>query len=398
MKNLIRLALSCALMGLAHFSAQAQSPVANFVADTTNGATPLIVNFTNQSTNATNYSWDFGDGNTTTNATPSHTYTNSGIYTVALSAIGSGETNVFSIPNYITVTPNALFAADVAFGAPPLKVGFRTLVSGGGGATNYFWDFGDGNTSTESAPTNTYVNAGTYDVSLTVVGAGGSNTFSITNYIHVGTETATNILLNASFSFSALTQGIIGNTNFVLLTAKPIKITSKDIINSIGRDIGKGTNNLKDAKLLLRITQTASGGSSGFLLRQGTNDTDISKYLQLQVPAQFVQNGFASQYRTVTTERDNAKAGVTNTIDYTIAQFLLGTQNGSFSVQGSVKLTSSSLLGKGREVLSGKPVPLALRADLAGTGLAGGTSAVFRGTFTAAGRKVEVKQVPLSAQ
>ena len=111
-----------------------------------------------------------------------------------------------------------------------------------------------------------------------------------------------------------------------------------------------------------------------------------------------MQNGFASQYRTVTTERDNAKAGVTNTIDYTIAQFLLGTQNGSFSVQGSVKLTSSSLLGKGREVLSGKPVPLALRADLAGTGLAGGTSAVFRGTFTAAGRKVEVKQVPLSAQ
>ena len=387
MKNLIRMALSCALIGLAHLTARAQTPLASFVADTTNGTTPLTVNFTNQSTNATDYIWDFGEGNTTTNANPSHTYTNSALYTITLTAIGSGGTNVFSISNYISVTPHAVFAADVAFGAPPLTVGFRNF--SGGGATNYFWDFGDGKTSTDFAPTNTYVNAGTYDVSLTAFGPGGSNTFLLTNYIHVGTQTVTNILLSAAFSFNAMSQGVIGNTNFVILTAKPIKITSKDIINSIGRDLGRGTNNSKDAKLLLRITQSANGGSSGFLLRQGTNDTDISQYLQLQLP---------SQYRTVTTERGNAKAGTTNTIDYTIIQFVLFTQNGSFNVQGPVKLTSSSLLGKGHEVLSHKAVPLALRADLAGTGLAAGASTVYRGTFTAAGRKVEVKEVPLSAQ
>jgi len=386
MKNLIRLALLCALVGFALLSAQGQTPVASFAADQTNAiAGVTLITFTNQSSNATNYIWDFGDSNTSTNANPSHTYTTSAVYTVTLTAIGSGETNVLSIPNYITVTPRAFFLTSVAFGPAPLTVEFRNFSSGG--ATNYFWDFGDGNTSTNFAPTNTYSNAGTYSASLTALGGGGSNIFA--SDIHVGTMTATDILLNASFSFNAFVQGVLGNTNFVIKTAKPLKITNKEIINSIGNDLGKGTNNLRDAKLLLRVRETTNGANAGFIIREGTNDTDVSQYLKLQFP---------SQYPAVTTERANAKAAITNTIDYTSITFFLFTQNGVFNpVQGMLKLTSSSLVGKKREVFSHEPLPLALRADLTGVGLAGGAPAVYRGTFTAANRKIEVKEVPLTA-
>jgi len=51
-----------------------------------------VTNFTNSSTNAVSYEWDFGDGGTSTAASPSHTYTSSGIYNVKLIAFGSGIT------------------------------------------------------------------------------------------------------------------------------------------------------------------------------------------------------------------------------------------------------------------------------------------------------------------
>ena len=56
---------------------------------------PFTVNFQNTSTNATNYTWNFGDGGTSTDVSPSHTYTADGVYTVTLvadaGACGSDE-------------------------------------------------------------------------------------------------------------------------------------------------------------------------------------------------------------------------------------------------------------------------------------------------------------------
>jgi PKD repeat protein len=74
-------------------SVTAALPVANFSASPTSGIVPLAVTFTNSSTNATSYSWDFGDGGTSTAQNPAHTYTTAGIYTVELTATGSGGTN-----------------------------------------------------------------------------------------------------------------------------------------------------------------------------------------------------------------------------------------------------------------------------------------------------------------
>ena len=69
-------------------------PSANFTANATNGSAPMDVQFTDHSTNSPTYwSWDFGDGSTSTEQNPAHTYTKPGVYTVSLTATNAGGSN-----------------------------------------------------------------------------------------------------------------------------------------------------------------------------------------------------------------------------------------------------------------------------------------------------------------
>jgi PKD repeat protein len=82
------------------------APVAAFSADTTRGAAPLTVTFTDASTNTpTTWAWDFGDSDTT-NATvqhPVHTYAATGTYTVSLTAANAAGSNTGTQTGYIIV-------------------------------------------------------------------------------------------------------------------------------------------------------------------------------------------------------------------------------------------------------------------------------------------------------
>lgn len=62
---------------------------AGFAPDTTQGQAPLSVEFSNSTSSAASYLWDFGDGNSSTDANPSHTYTQAGSYTVVMIATNS---------------------------------------------------------------------------------------------------------------------------------------------------------------------------------------------------------------------------------------------------------------------------------------------------------------------
>ncbi len=80
-------------------------PVAGFSADVTNGAAPLTVTFIDASTgNATAWAWDFGDGGTSTDQNPVHTYLTAGTYTVSLRATNADGSNTAAKTGYITVT------------------------------------------------------------------------------------------------------------------------------------------------------------------------------------------------------------------------------------------------------------------------------------------------------
>jgi len=83
----------------------AVAPTASFIANPTNGAAPLLVNFTDVSVGSiTNRLWAFGDSNTSGAVNPSHTYSNTGVYSVALTVSGPAGSSVTNLPNLITVT------------------------------------------------------------------------------------------------------------------------------------------------------------------------------------------------------------------------------------------------------------------------------------------------------
>lgn len=169
------------------------APTANFSQDRTAGNIPLTVNFTNLTTgNATSFLWNFGDGATSTQTSPSHVYTVAGLYTVTLTATGPGGTNAVSRVDAVRAnTPGAVdidFRGQPRTGAAPLVVRFRTQVlSGGGTGITGTWDFGDGST----APANgqdifhTYTTPGSYTVTLTGSNGTATDIEQKLNYITV---------------------------------------------------------------------------------------------------------------------------------------------------------------------------------------------------------------------
>ena len=166
--------------------AGAVAPTALFSASPVSGTAPLQVTFTDQSSGSiTGRLWDFGDGITSTLPSPTHTYTIAGVYTVTLTVSGPGGTNSLQRANLIVVylAPQADFTAWPRSGVVPLTVSFTN--SSTGAYTGNLWSFGDGVTSTLSAPTHTYAITGTFTVSLTVGGPGGSDTKTRAAYVNV---------------------------------------------------------------------------------------------------------------------------------------------------------------------------------------------------------------------
>ncbi|MGB6032797.1 MAG: PKD domain-containing protein, partial [Bacteroidota bacterium] len=168
------------------------SPLADFSGTPTSGNTPLTVSFTDLSTGSpTSWSWDFGDGGSSTAQNPTHQYTATGTYTVALTATNGCGSLTETKTNYVTVSegptaPVAEFSGTPTSGCSPLTVSFTDQSTGE--ITSWSWTFGDGGSSTTQSPSHTYNAAGIYEVSLTVTGPGGSDTESKTGYITVSTS------------------------------------------------------------------------------------------------------------------------------------------------------------------------------------------------------------------
>ena len=152
-------------------------PTSSFTFTNDNQCAGTVIAFTNTSTNtigATTYTWDFGDGGTSTTANPTHTYTAAGIYTVTLVVANSVNCKITSLPSTVTVTssPAATFTFTNNNQCAGTTLAFTNTSSGTTGASTYEWDFGDGGTSTVANPTHAYTSGGTYNVILTVRNGG----------------------------------------------------------------------------------------------------------------------------------------------------------------------------------------------------------------------------------
>jgi uncharacterized repeat protein (TIGR01451 family) len=161
---------------------------ADFSASPIDGLLPLVVNFTNNSSGAfTQCLWDFGDDSTSDVCEdPSHTYENSGTYSVTLTVDGPGGEDTMTKTDYITVfeSVKADFSASPETGAPPLTVDFTNLSTGD--FDQCLWDFGDnGTAATCDNPKHEYKNEGHHTVSLTVRGLGGEDTMTVQECVNV---------------------------------------------------------------------------------------------------------------------------------------------------------------------------------------------------------------------
>ncbi len=99
------------------------APNSDFSYTGANVPAPATVTFINTSTNATSYSWDFGDNGSSTDKDPQHTYSAGGVYTVKLTATGEGGTNSTTKTVNIQNTPTTCKIASVKLTAMPFVDG-----------------------------------------------------------------------------------------------------------------------------------------------------------------------------------------------------------------------------------------------------------------------------------
>ena len=143
------------------------------------------------------YSWSFGNGGISGRETPTPlAYQESGSFTVALTVLASNGAEeveaTAEIPGFIVVVeleaPTANFTVNTASAQVNTPVQFTdTSLSGTAVVTGWNWDFGDGRSSTEQNPSHAYQEGGTYDVTLQVTSAHGSNTIVRDNVITITT-------------------------------------------------------------------------------------------------------------------------------------------------------------------------------------------------------------------
>jgi PKD repeat protein len=140
----------------------------------------LVCQFTDGSTDAdgsvTGWSWDFGDGASSDQQSPAHTYAAAGSYTVTLTVTDNqGATAQASRQVTAGATPqNQPPHAEFDLHCDQLTCGFTDRSTDDHGITAWAWDFGDGTSSTEPNPTHTYSSSGTFHVRLTVTDADGA--------------------------------------------------------------------------------------------------------------------------------------------------------------------------------------------------------------------------------
>lgn len=169
-----------------------RKPTASMTVGTTSGCPPLPVQFTSTSTPGdaaiNTYLWDFGDGSQpATIANPNHTYQTGGNYPVSLQVTDLNNCSGNTLFNSINVSPAPV--ASFSTSNPrtsctvPYTVNFVNNSSGSN--LSFFWDFGDGTTSTQAAPSHTYQNLGNYTVSLRASDPNCSDNLTNSNYVQL---------------------------------------------------------------------------------------------------------------------------------------------------------------------------------------------------------------------
>jgi len=157
-------------------------PTATASATPISGKAPLLVTFTGSGTDSNgtiaSYSWMFGDGGSSTQQNPTHTYSSIGNFTATLTVTDNGGATG-SATVAVTVgsnqPPTASASATPTSGKSPLSVAFTgNGTDPDGTIASYAWTFGDGGTSGVRNPSHVYATPGNFTATLTVTDNNGA--------------------------------------------------------------------------------------------------------------------------------------------------------------------------------------------------------------------------------
>jgi len=129
-----------------------------------------FVNFSPTDTSAVSYLWDFGDGNLSSIANPTHFYQNFGNYLVCLTL--SNGCSVDSVCKWINICPFNV-VADFNYNSLITQTNIQ-FTDNSSDAVSHFWDFDDGTFSSLKNPVKFFSNAGVYNVCLTATDSCGN--------------------------------------------------------------------------------------------------------------------------------------------------------------------------------------------------------------------------------
>lgn len=210
---------------------------------------PLTVNFQDGSPNALGWQWDFGDGNTSTQQHPSHTYLTEGQFNVTLTITTRlGCTNTLTLPSYVRIIkPTVAFANAPAGDCIPFTFAPTANAVAIDGVASYFWEYGDGFTATTTTPTgpaHTYTLASNYTIKVTITTIGGcTESAQLVNGIRTGTPPLSNFTVTPT---DACASDVI-NFTFVPTGLTPVDEWLWDFGDGETSDVQNPSHNYADS-------------------------------------------------------------------------------------------------------------------------------------------------------
>ncbi len=200
------------ILSIAFVSCQKQ-PEASFIISDSTVDVGQTVSFANNSTFAESYLWDFGDGTSSTDQSPTHAYQTDGLFTITLKAFsGNGHkmdqslafVNVSLLP--VAVPPVADFSWLPAMVYVGESIHFTDLSTNS--PNSWTWNFDDGTNATAKNPDHTFTTIGSYDVELTATNDDGAgsvmHTINVVNEANpvAGNYNVTNLLLGVTTPYT----------------------------------------------------------------------------------------------------------------------------------------------------------------------------------------------------
>jgi Leucine-rich repeat (LRR) protein/PKD repeat protein len=293
--------------------------IADFVADETSGPLPLEVQFTDRSDNtATSWQWDFGDGNTSEEQSPNHTYTVAGTYTVMLTISNGYKINIDSKIGYIDVLKRN---QTITFGALDNKTfgdADFDLTATASSGLDVSYTSSDLTVATIDGSTVTIVGAGT--TTITASQAGNENYLAATEV----QQTLTVEKAAQTITFGALDNKTFGDADFELTATA-----------SSGLDVSYSSSDLTVATIDGSTVTIVGAGTTTITASQAGDDnyhaaTDVQQTLTVEKAAQTITFG-ALDNKTFGDADFDLTATVSSGLDvsYTSSDLTVATIDGS---------------------------------------------------------------------